>query len=238
MRLVELQDRTSGRPRAGMIAGEIAVALQSLNLTQLTTPDWFTGQQNRGPAPTFASLEAEYAKMLTSCAVQSAHRSDVQWHLQVLTRYRDRYASVAKKTGVPWYVVGIIHAREASFNFRGHLHNGDSLTRRTTHVPRNRPAIWLPPADWESSAVDALTLEGFAGKSDWSDERTLYRLEAFNGFGYRRLNKPSPYLWSFSQHYKSGKFVADGKFKAEVVDQQCGVAVLYRTLLNAGAINA
>ena len=49
------------------------------------------------------------------------------------------------------------------------------------------------PADWASSAKDALRLLGFTGKTDWSLERTLYRLEAYNGFGYRRMGVPTPY---------------------------------------------
>ncbi|MBX4390438.1 hypothetical protein K4H03_30615, partial [Mycobacterium tuberculosis] len=78
------------------------------------------------------------------------------------------------------------HGLEASFNFRAHFHNGDfPLTARTRQVPAGRPTRWLPPSDWELSAQDALRLLGYTNQSDWTLERTLFRLEAYNGLGYR-----------------------------------------------------
>ena len=82
---------------------------------------------------------------------------------------------------MPWYFIGIIHALEASFNFNGHLHNGDyPLSKRTVSVPANRPEVWNPPSDWESSAEDAIKYEGFVGQKDWGLERVLYRWETYN----------------------------------------------------------
>jgi lysozyme family protein len=129
-------------------------------------------------------------------------------------------------------VVGIIHSLEASCDFTRHLHNGDPLTARTTHVPAGRPRTGRPPFTWEASAIDALTLQGFASWKDWSVAGTLYKLEAYNGFGYRDHHRtvPSPYLWSFSNHYTRGKYVADGRFSPTAVSQQCGAAVLLRRL--------
>ena len=109
------------------------------------------------------------------------------WHLAMMRQSRPRYERVAQRSGVPWFVIAAIHGLEASFNFRAHFHNGDfPLSSRTRQVPAGRPQVWLPPSDWEASAFDALRLLGFVGASDWSLPRTLYRLEAYNGFGYRR----------------------------------------------------
>jgi cell wall-associated NlpC family hydrolase len=65
----------------------------------------------------------------------------------------------------------------------------------------------------------------------------LYKLEEYNGFGYRNLRPAiaSPYLWSFSNHYARGKFVADGRFSPTAVSQQCGAAVLLKRLAQTGA---
>jgi peptidoglycan hydrolase-like protein with peptidoglycan-binding domain len=41
---------------------------------------------------------------------------------------------------------------------------------------------------------------------------------------------PSPYLWSFSNHYTRGKYVADGRFSPTAVSQQVGAAVLLKQL--------
>lgn len=65
---------------------------------------------------------------------------------------------------------------------------------------------------------------------------TRSRLEAYNGFGYRRIGRVSPCLWSFSNHYGRGKFVADGKLNACARSQQCGAAVMLKLLADAGKI--
>ena len=73
---------------------------------------------------------------------------------------KPRYDQVANATGVPWYVIGIIHEMEGGLNFTTHLHNGDPLTRRTVQVPAGRPPTGMPPFQWEESAIDALDAGG------------------------------------------------------------------------------
>lgn len=185
----------------------------------------------------FASLKSEYGRKFRTLVVRPQYAETANWHLDMMRKSRDRYERVEKATGVPWHFIAATHALEASFNFRAHLHNGDfPLTARTRQVPAGRPSKWLPPSDWESSANDALRLLGFTGQTDWSLERTLYRLEAYNGLGYRGLGVPTPYLWSFSNHYDRGKYVADGKFSATAKSQQCGAAVMLKLLTEAGEI--
>jgi hypothetical protein len=121
---------------------------------------------------------------------------------------------------------------EASQNFKAHLHNGDPLTARTVQVPAGRPKKGKPPFSWEESAADALAMRGLGVKTDWSLSGMLYQLEGYNGWGYR-LHHPhvlTPYLWSFSNHYTSGKYVADGTWSDTAVSKQCGAAVLLRRL--------
>ena len=185
----------------------------------------------------FADLAEEYAAMFKAAELRPQHNQSANWHLTMMRQSKPRYQAAGQRTGVPWFVIAAIHGLEASFNFRAHFHNGDyPLTSRTRQVPAGRPAVWLPPSDWESSTADAMRLLGFAGASDWSLPRTLYRLEAFNGFGYRRLGRASPYLWSFSSLYERGKFVADGRFEASARSQQCGTAVMLKLLADAGEI--
>ena len=64
----------------------------------------------------------------------------------------------------------------------------------------------------------------------------LYRLEAYNGFGYRSSGRATPYLWSFSNLYSTGKFVADGHFEPKAHSQQCGAAVMLKLLDLAGEL--
>ena len=186
----------------------------------------------------FAELADEYRSLFAAATIRPERQEQSQWHLTMMRQSRPRYQAVATRAGVPWQFVAAIHGMEASFNFRAHFHNGDfPLSQRTRQVPAGHPLRWLPPSDWESSAMDALRLLGFTGQSDWSLARTLYRLEAFNGFGYRRFARPSPYLWSFSSLYERGKFVADGHFDPRARSQQCGTATMLKLLDLAGELD-
>ena len=173
-----------------------------------------------------------YELLYESCLVRPNRRAAVDQLVARITASRPRYQQVGKALGIPWYVVGIIHSLEASGNFTRHLHNGDPLTARTTHVPAGRPKTGKPPFTWEQSAIDALRYQGLAEWKDWSVPGTLFELEGYNGFGYRdhHPDVPSPYLWSFSNHYTRGKYVADGRFSPTAVSQQCGAAVLLKRL--------
>lgn len=185
----------------------------------------------------YADLKEEYLAWFAAMELRPEHRESADWHLALMRQARERYSGVAKQTSVPWYFIAAIHGLEASFNFRAHLHNGDfPLQQRTRQVPAGRPRVWLPPSDWESSALDALRLLGFAGQEDWSLPRTLYRLEAYNGFGYRRMGLATPYLWCFSTHYSRGKYVADGRYDPRARSQQCGAAIMLKLLEQAGEL--
>jgi hypothetical protein len=46
----------------------------------------------------------------------------------------------------------------------------------------------------------------------------------------------SPYLWGFSSHYKSGKYIADGTWSDTAVSKQCGAALLLRRMVESGHI--
>jgi lysozyme family protein len=83
------------------------------------------------------------------------------------------------------------------------------------------------------SALDALRLKKLDQVTDWSVPHMLFLLEGYNGFGYRRRGVPTPYLWSFSNLYESGKFVLDGKFDPRAVSKQCGAALMLKAVLSA-----
>jgi len=71
-----------------------------------------------------------------------------------------RYEAVGEQVGTPWYVIAAIHNLEAGQRVTTHLHNGDPLSGRTTHVPAGRPRTGAPPYSWETSAIDALKVQG------------------------------------------------------------------------------
>ncbi len=133
-------------------------------------------------APTFATLAPEYARLFNSATVSPDHASGVRATARKIAAGRDRYDAVAIATGVPWWVVGLIHAMEAGCSFSTHLHNGDPLTARTRQVPRGRPVTGEPPFSWFDSACDAIRYDGLdkVPEDDWTLERVCYELEKFN----------------------------------------------------------
>jgi lysozyme family protein len=181
-------------------------------------------------------LRREYQSVFSSCVVSPAHAGEVNTIVTRIAPNRARYEAVGSPLGIPWFVIALIHNMECSLNFNCHLHNGDPLMGRTVHVPAGRPLNGNPPFSWEQSATDALQHEGFANLSDWSLPAVLYRFEAYNGFGYRRKGIRTPYLWSFSNQYTSGKFVQDGVFDPSAVSKQCGAAVILSQMVRNGLV--
>lgn len=178
----------------------------------------------------FAQLKAEYASMYDAMKARPERQAAIDFCVSRLVKSRAVYAATGGPLGIPWYFVGILHGMECGFNFATHLHNGDPLTARTVHVPAGRPVAGQPPFTWQESAVDALRMKGYDKVTGWSIPLALFLFEKYNGMGYRALKVPSPYLWSFSDRYTAGKFVADHQFDPKAVSQQCGAAVMLKQL--------
>lgn len=146
-----------------------------------------------------------------------------------LTAARPRYQAVEAHTGVPWFIIAVIHMRESSQNWERSLAQGDPIDRVSVNVPRGRG----PFKSWEEAAIDALVNchPYLARKKDWSLGPALANLEAYNGMGYASRGRPSPYLWAGTDQYSSGKFVRDGVYDPSHVDQQPGCAGLLKAMM-------
>ena len=151
--------------------------------------------------------------------------------------HKPRYEAVsnalkAKGYDIPWEFIAVAHNRESNGDFNTYLGNGQPLNKKTTIVPKGRG----PFSTWEEGAIDALlNAPPYAAKNkDWSIGGTLTKLEEYNGLGYARMDKPSPYLWAGTDQYSKGKYIADGKYDANAVDQQLGVAGLLK-FMNYGS---
>lgn len=177
-----------------------------------------------------ADLKAEYTNLFNTCRVRPERTMMADSIVNRICLSKDRYSAIAEQIGCPWYIVGLIHSLECGLDFKKHLHNGDPLTARTTHVPSGRPVTGDPPFTFDASAIDALRLLKFNQWKDWSVAGVLWKLECYNGLGYRQYHPQvkSPYLWSFTNHYIKGKYVADGRFDANAVSQQLGIAAILK----------
>lgn len=186
----------------------------------------------------FSELAAEYETMFVAARPHDHRAGEIAWVRARILAGRVAYETASRATGAPWALIGLIHGLEASFDFSRHLHNGDPLTARTRRVPAGRPAAGAPPFTWEFSAADALRGHGLHEVRDWSLARVLFELERFNGFGYRYRRAPSPYLWSFSNQYRAGKFVRDGVYDPEAISAQAGAATVLKAMIAAGDVAA
>ncbi len=181
----------------------------------------------------FEDLRDEYAAFFDRCRLRPESAGSAEFSISRVIKFKATYQQVGTSLGIPWAFIGVIHGLEGGFNFNTHLHNGDPLTGRTVQVPAGRPA-GQPPFTWLESARDALIFKKLNLITDWNLPRMLYQLEAYNGFGYRPIGIPTPYLWSFSNLYKSGKFVRDRVFDPNAVSKQCGAALVLRVLQERG----
>lgn len=188
-------------------------------------------------APRFADLIAEYHSdwaAMTHAGAEALRAAD-----QMAVRLEGevhRYRAVEAATGVPWWMVGLLHMRESTFDFATHLHNGDPLTRRTVQVPAGRPVSGRTPFTWEESAIDALRYDRLDRVGSWPVEVVAYRGEAYNGWGPRWRGCKSGYLWAGSSIYTGGKYVRDGVWDPTARDKQIGIMPVLRRLMVRGAV--
>ena len=131
-------------------------------------------------APTPEQTELGYHRMWDRAQIKPDKTAQARKIARAIIANRARYAAVEQATGVPWFMIGPIHARESDMDFSTHLHNGDSLKARTHHVPAGRPRRGNPPFPWDASAIDALTMppHELQKVKAWSVERILYETDA------------------------------------------------------------
>lgn len=135
-----------------------------------------------------------------------------------------RYQGITLKTGVPWFVIAVIHEREASQKWDRSIAQGDPWKRVSVNVPKGRG----PFNSFEEAAYDALmNCSPYAAKwKDWTPGGMMTLLEQYNGLGYAAKGLPSPYVWSGTDQYSRGKYVRDHVYDPTVIDTQLGCAGL------------
>lgn len=138
------------------------------------------------------------------------------------------YDEIEKETGVPWWFTGMVHYRESNLDMNKSLAQGDPWNKVSTHVPKGRG----PFKSFKEAAVDALVnCAPYAARNkDWSAAGALTMFEQYNGLGYYNKGLPSPYVWAGTDQYIKGKYVADGVFDPNAVDQQLGGAGILKFL--------
>jgi lysozyme family protein len=147
----------------------------------------------------------------------------------------DRYSEVSDKIDFPVSLISAIHWRESSGDFNTYLHQGDPLGVECKHEPKY-PEVPIFDA-WEDAAEHAIKMKKSAmimmrlsqSSQDLNDLCSF--AEIYNGLGYHHKGISSPYVLSGTTGYIKGKYVADGKFDSEAIDQQLGVLPMLRAII-------
>ena len=149
---------------------------------------------------------------------------------KIFTENKGTYEEIANQTGVPPELIAAIHYRESGCNFETYLHNGQSLGKPITIVTKGR--IFN---DFTEAAIDALNSEqknkGISLSEEDSIEMMMLFAELYNGTGYTDYrNTASPYVYSGTDVYISGKYASDGEYDPELVDKQPRIYLLVISL--------
>jgi lysozyme family protein len=189
------------------------------------------GMQSRQPP---SGLRQSYDEVFLSNQERVGHMqvglsesqmSEMSVFIDNWERNKTRYQAVSALTNMPAELIAAIHWREGSGNFNTYLHQGDPLGRPAVNWPSNIPVFHV----WEDAAVHALNMKDSLREQLEIDAATqdatvlATYAEAYNGLGYHYKDKASPYVFSGTSEYSSGKYVADGIYRASTVDQQLGV---------------
>ena len=141
------------------------------------------------------------------------------------------YEEISRETGLPPDLIAALHYRESGCNFNTYLHNGDPLGKPTTHVPSG---IYFN--NFIDAAVDALSgrkslRDKYKLNSESADMAAMMAFaESYNGLGYYNKGTVSSYVYSGTNVYQKGKYVADHKYDPNAIDAQPGVYLLINSL--------
>ncbi|GEM_PF-2738491 len=151
--------------------------------------------------------------------------------IDIFKEHQDLYERISDKTGVPAELIAALHYRENPGKFDIYLHNGQKLGQETTIHPAG---IYFD--NFEEAAVDALLSKSYVRDTYQlhADSNDLVAMlayaEAYNGWGYYNRDEVSPYVYSGTDIYTSGKYTSDGVYDPTKVDGQPGVYILLAAL--------
>lgn len=161
------------------------------------------------------------------CFIYPKWNNLVKQFIDAYEKNIDRYMSLSQQSGFPPELIAIIHYREntpdyLNGTFASDIHNGATLGGN----------------DFDEQALIAIdekraTIDKYNITADTKDiVSMLCFLEEYNGPGYRRNLHVNPYLYSGTNVYISGKYVTDGDYHDDVIDDQVGAYILLNALLD------
>lgn len=183
------------------------------------------------------SLLAENTKRAARVVVKPAFQKAAIKRAAAMLSHKDHYQSIADqikekhRLHVPWWAIPLVHERECPRgvdNWTCNIAQGSPFNVKSRIIPHSGPF-----GSFDLAAMDALVVQAprLAQWTNWSLGGVATINEMYNGTGYARRGLPSPYVWSGTNIYVRGKYVADGRYDANKVDTQIGVIVSLKALM-------
>ena len=224
---------------ATSVSGEVAAS----NVHQTATPINTTeGDPMYGNAANPSTAGAPLSGAGVNTNFSSRQQNDARLFQQNYQKNFAQYDQVAKNLNAKGYnvspaQVAALHWREGSGSFSKSIANGQSLNsyvRKDGLMGNGSPSnSFSKTNDWSQNASEVLEYKfkekygKSASSKNFGDQKQFFDFaERYNGMGYRKKGVPSPYIWAGTDQYSGGKYVADGKYDPNHVDQQLGVAAL------------
>ena len=165
-------------------------------------------------------------------AIDSKYNETIKHFKEAYERNKSRYMRLAKQMGIPPEMLAVIHYRENNGDymqggFNVYLHNGQSLGQVTTKEPRGKLFYNFDEAALDAIAEKSYEISKLDITYDTQDMTAmLCFLETYNGLGYYKNGYVNPYLYSGTNVYVSGKYIADHVYNPKAVDAQVGSYIL------------
>ena len=183
------------------------------------------------------SLLAENTKRWNSVKVKPSFMAASRKFASLAMVHKAEYEDIAHEIMVrygyhiPWWFIPLVHERECRKgvdNWNCNIAQGVNYNLHSHLKPYNGP---FP--SFKEAAIDALVIEApqAARNENWSGGGSMSIAERYNGLGYARMGRSSPYVWSGTDKYIRGKYIADGKYDPDEVDNQVGIAVALKALM-------
>lgn len=192
--------------------------------------------------PSIPALISRNAELWAKASILPSRAIEVKAVALRLTHEsaKAQYELISKATNVPWWVIAVIHEREADQDFTCSIAQGDPLDRPSRHVPRGRGPFFNHPKDppgqdaFYRGAIDALENcpPQPAFWHNWTAGGTLTLLELYNGTGYEEYHhENTPYDWGATDQEERGKYTGDGQFNPHAWDTQIGCAAMLKAMM-------
>lgn len=175
----------------------------------------------------FEAMAPDFRRRIAAAVLTRRRETNRRAAALVMPAVVDRFRPAHEKLGIPLVWMICSFERESGCNFSKSPAQGDPWNRPSVHVPRG-----VSFKSFEDAAVWSYRHDGIAGaKYPWSMTYACYAWNLFNGFGPNDHGRVSGYVFAGTDQYDppaglGGKYVADGKWDPDTVDQQLGCLAL------------